>query len=478
MSLRARLLVIIGIALAVLWSAAAVWMFRDLDRSLQSTLDERLAMSARMVAGLLAQSSFSLDTATTGARDSLVVPGSRTMACQVRSLRGEIIATTRDAGHAPLQSTDPGYRTVFLEGQSWRTFTLRTEGFDVTTADRIDERSLLRQRIALAAGIPFLIASIGGLLALWFGVGRALTPVRSLQNELTCRGLDATVPLATERLPAELRPLVNALNGLLERVTRSIQRERSFTSDAAHELRTPLTGIDTHLQVARRTSGETAARALDDAATGVARMRSTLDQLLMLARLEGRASFEDGERITGQEAIERALDAAGGDPDHRVRISGNASHGELDIPAAIAVVSLRNVIDNALKYSPRDCRVDVELEETEDATTFRIQDHGPGMSESELAMATDRFWRRAHTGSGVGLGLTLVQGIVERFNGSFELSRGPDRGLIATLRLPHGNVDASRVAVIGDREPIALTRITTPETSSGCGRQAHTRRDR
>ncbi|WP_116811763.1 ATP-binding protein [Steroidobacter cummioxidans] len=438
MSLRARLLLIIGVALAVLWCAAAVWMFRDLDRGLQSTLDERLAMSARMVAGLLAQSSFSLDTASTGARDSLIVPGSRTMACQVRSLRGEIIATTRDAGHAPLQSTNPGYRTVFLDGQSWRTFTLRTEGFDVTTADRIDERSLLQRKIALAAGIPFVIAGIGGLLALCIGVGRALAPVRRLQDELSYRGLDATVPLATQGLPAELKPLVDAMNGLLERVSRSIQRERSFTSDAAHELRTPLTGIDTHLQVARRTSGETAVRALDDATTGVARMRATLDQLLMLARLEGRASFEDGERITGQEAIDRALDAAGGDPDHRVRIHGRADLGLLDIPAAIAVVSLRNVIDNALKYSPRDCTVDIELAEKNGATIFRIRDHGPGMSESELTLAAERFWRRAHIGSGVGLGLTLVKSIVERFNGSFELRRTPDRGLIATLRLPHG----------------------------------------
>lgn len=313
-----------------------------------------------------------------------------------------------------------------------------------------------------------MIAGIGGLLALWIGVGRALTPVRSLRNELAGRALDATVPLTTQGLPAELRPLVGALNGLLERVARSIQRERSFTSDAAHELRTPLTGIDTHLQVARRTSGETAVQAMDDAATGVARMRATLDQLLMLARLEGRASFEDGERITGREAIDRAVDAAGGDPDHRVRSHGRADLGMLDIPAAIAVVSLRNVIDNALKYSPRDCPVDIELAEKNGATTFRIRDHGAGMSESELTLAADRFWRRAHIGSGVGLGLTLAKSIVERFNGSFELCQAPDRGLIATLRLPMTRV-CPTVPRYRSSSPSNLSAHSSAKPGDSCG---------
>ena len=126
--LACSLLVIIGVALTVLWSAAAVWMLRDLDRGLQRTLDERLAMSARMVSGLLAQSSFSPGEPPITASGSHIVPGSRGMACQVRTLRGDIVATTRDHTQSPMQADTVGYQTLTLDGQRWRTVLRQVPG--------------------------------------------------------------------------------------------------------------------------------------------------------------------------------------------------------------------------------------------------------------------------------------------------------------------------------------------------------------
>lgn len=436
MTLRTRLLAIIGVALLVLWGAAAVWMLLDLERNLQRTLDERLAMSARMVAGLLTQQALAPGAAARSARGTLVVSGGRGIACQVRSLRGEIIAATSGAGQVPLQATAPGYRTVVAQDQSWRTYTLRTNDFDITTADRLDERALLRRRIAMAAGIPFLIAAVGGLFALWIGVGRALSPVLDLQRQLAERKPDAIEPVIADALPGELRPLIGALNGLLERVSKAMQRERTFTSGAAHELRTPLTAIDTHLQVARLTGGETATQALDDAAVGVERMRATLNQLLMLARIEGQASFDDGERISGDEAMARAAAATDHGPDPRVRISGSKAPSKLEVPAALAVVALRNLIDNALKYSDAQRSVDVDMQEADGRTTFRVRDRGPGMTDEELACATQRFWRGSSSAKGTGLGLTLTRAVTEAVGGALRLDRGIDGGIIATLELP------------------------------------------
>lgn len=436
MTLRLRLLFAIGLSLALLWSGSALWMVRDLDRGLQRTLDERLEMSARMVAGLLAQPGDG-GTPAIPARNMLTVPAGRGMACQIRSLRGEVIATTSGAGRAPLAAGAPGFRTAWVDGRQWRTYTLRTEGFDITTADRVDERVLLRRRIALAAGAPFLLAMVGGLLVLWFGAGRALAPLSGLQRMLASRNPDATDPVDGNRFPGELRPLIGALNGLLERMGLAIQRERHFTNDAAHELRTPLTVIDTHLQLARLTAGESAGQALSDAAIGVERMRSTLDQLLMLARVEGALPFDDGTCITAPEALERAIALAQGDAPERIVVASvPGDTGTLDVPPQLAVVALRNLIDNALRYSPPGSPVDVCLVGDRSSTCFRVADRGPGMNEVEAQSATRRFWRGKASSGGSGLGLALVEAIASRFGGSLSLARRQPHGLVAELVLP------------------------------------------
>src|SRR5699024_1270913 len=126
---------------------------------------------------------------------------------------------------------------------------------------------------------------------------RGLAPLRRLRRELAHRQADALTPLTPMNLPSELRPLVQTLNQLLQRVAQAVLRERHFTDDAAHELRTPLTAVRTHLQVARITSGEESSRALAHADEGARRMQATLDQLLLLARVEGRLPFDEDDCI-------------------------------------------------------------------------------------------------------------------------------------------------------------------------------------
>lgn len=438
MSLRLRLVLTIGIALAVLWGVAAVWMLRDLDRNLQQTLDDRLAMSARMVSGLLAEGS-AVGSSPMSARDAVTVPGSRGMACQVRSLRGEVIATTHGASGAVMTSGGPGYRTHAVDGTSWRTYTLEANGYSITTADSQGERGELSRRIALAAGLPFLIAAMGGLLALWLGTGRALAPLARLRSLLEQRRPDAGEPLDVPPMPSELQPLVESINHLLHRVADAVVRERSFTNHAAHELRTPLTGIDTHLQVARLTEGEDARRALSDAGEGVQRMRATLDQLLMLARVEGRLRFDDGQWITAAQVLERVVSASSAEAIGRIVVdAGTGGTAVLAVPPALAVAALRNLVDNALRYSPAGSPVAVEVDSDPDWVRFRVTDRGAGLQPDELQQATRRFWRgRAGGGSGgSGLGLSIVDAIAKRHGGHVTLCPGEGSGTVAELVLP------------------------------------------
>src|SRR5699024_6843070 len=158
MSLRLRLVAIIGLALTVLWGASAAWMWRDVTHDLQRMLDDRLAMSAHMVAGLLSQQlAFESGRNTAMADQLITVPASQGIACQIRSMRGEVIAATQSAPATLSSTTRPGYHTRMIDGQAWRTFTLQTSGVSITTADRIAGREMLRYQIALTAGIPFLI---------------------------------------------------------------------------------------------------------------------------------------------------------------------------------------------------------------------------------------------------------------------------------------------------------------------------------
>ena len=438
MSLRLRLVLTIGVALALLWAIAAAWMLRDLDRNLHRTLDERLAMSARMVSGLLEQARVgTADVSPIAIRGVVTVPGRRGIACQVRSLRGEVMATTQGASGALMASHAPGYATRTLEGAQWRTYTLQANGLSITTADSLKERAGLGRRIALAAGIPFLIAAIGGLLALWFGAGRGLAPLGRLRQTLAVRAPDSIAPLNAGALPLELRPLVEEINHHLQRVGRAIHHERHFTSHAAHELRTPLTAIDTNLQVARLTTGDDAERALVDASEGVRRMRATLDQLLMLARVEGQARFDAGDPVGAGEIFDRVIAAGGEDARRRLHCEDRTGDALLSVPAPLAFAAVRNLVDNALRYSPPDSRVDLAADADDSSMRFTVLDRGAGLHPDEHDDAVRRFWRgRSATPGGSGLGLAIVAAVAERYAGRFTLRTNIPSGTVAELRLP------------------------------------------
>lgn len=436
MSLRLRLVLTIGIALAVLWSGAALWMLRDLDQKLQHTLDERLSMSARMVSGLLAQSPIGEGASPAmSASEAVTVPGSRGIACQIRSLRGDVVAMTQGAPDVAMTGSAPGYRTQSVDGVRWRTYTLHSDGYSITTADSLDERASLSRGIALAVGVPFLIAAVGGLLALWVGAGRGLAPLEQMRRTLTQRQLDSLEHVEARNLPSELRPLIDALNRLLQRIGQAVQRERSFTNDAAHELRTPLTAIDTHLQVARLTTGAESQQALADADEGVRRMRATLDQLLMLARVEGRLPFDDGELISADEVVRRVIAASAPDAAERIVCRGEGGEAVLSVPPALAVVALRNLVDNALRYSPPGCPVEVITRSDAGGVRFQVVDQGPGLNPEDLDNAKRRFWRGGERG-GSGLGLAMVDAIATRYDGRIALGSGEGAGTVAELVLP------------------------------------------
>jgi len=445
-SLRVRLLAIIGLSLVTLWSLVAVWMLIDVRRELRTALDDRLAASARMVAGLVMQLPRESMAAGKPVESALDVVARDGLACEVSLLRGEVTMqpVARTTSSPGLSDVQPGYSTRSFGGKLWRTYVLQEGGIRVATADRIDVRESLLRDIALTAGIPFAAALAGSLLLLWFGIGSGLRPIERVRAALALRGPSDIAPLPDTQAPPELRPLVDTIEHLVGRMQDAMARERQFTDDAAHELRTPLTGIKTHLQVmrlaARSADGAPVAQqALADAERGVLRLQNTLDQLLLLARLEGLLQPASPGLSFADVAAKLAIDdaQAGQHAKGRVRLFLPSRTIGLAVPESLLVCALRNLLDNAMRYSTGPSEVVLRVEMHENHTVaFCVCDEGPGLSEVDCALATQRFWRRGASSQGSGLGLSIVGEIARRYAGSLQLRPRNPVGLEACLTFP------------------------------------------
>ena len=436
MTLRLRLTLTLGAAFVLVWALAAAWMLSDLRNQMMFSLDQRLVASARMVAGLLEQLPplASKGEGTHFSAEQLNVPGG--MACQVSSLRGEILARSHSTPEQTLAAEKIGFHDQMIDGAVWRSFTLARGDLRITTADRQVEREALNLSILLAASVPVGVALLGCLCLLWLDIGQGLAPLNRMRDALKRRSADSLEPLQIQPVPRELQPLLDTQNQLLQRIGKTIERERRLTGDAAHELRSPLTAIKTHLQVARMTEGAARDQSLARAEEGADRMHRTLEQLLLLARVEGSLSFDDGVQCNAEQVARLAIqDAANGDPTRiKLHVPDSCSQAPVQMPSVLAIAALRNLLDNALRHTPADAPVELSLETSGNRVRFLVRDHGPGIPDDDLQHLTQRFWRNG-TSNGCGLGLAIVHAIVQRCGCGLTFDSRPD-GLRVELTMP------------------------------------------
>ncbi|MDH8147139.1 ATP-binding protein [Klebsiella pneumoniae] len=444
MSLRLRAVLITGISLLVLWGAAAGWMMRGVHSNLDRTLDDRLAMSARMVSGLLERAALAPNSADSDFTEAVRISGKEGIACEIRSLQGDILARTTTGPHSEFESLPAEFSTQDVLGHQWRVYVLRANGYQITTADRVDQREMLIDELLSVAGVPFLIAFLGGLAALWIGIGRGLAPLETLSQQLRDKHADDTSAIAVNHSPSELRPVLDAMNGLLKRLARTLASQRAFTDAAAHELRTPLTVIDTHLQVARISEGDEVTSSLSNAEEGVKRLRRTLDQMMTLARAETPADEADVcSSVTA--SIRSVLDQWKAEEGKRLSLSISGEDIGTPVPKSMLETAVRNLVDNAIRYSPREAAIEVGvfLEPSARRCLITVSDRGPGLTAEQASQIGQRFWRGDQgrkSKDGAGLGISIVRAIAERFGGVLNLEPREGRGLVAKFFVPTDTV--------------------------------------
>jgi len=438
-SLKRRLLVGLMGAVALVWLATTAYSYLDAEHEVDELLDAHLAQSASLI---LAQATHDLEEIDLEHAPAAHDRHARRVALQVWEDGTALRLRSGGAPSSRLSLREEGFDNTRVQGRSWRVFTTWDAGHRllVQIAERDDARREIAAGIATNLLLPLLVALPVLALFAWITIGRAVRPLDRLGREVERRSADNLQGLALEGAPSEVIPLVRSLNALFGRVQRMVENERRFTADAAHEMRTPLAGLKTQAQVARGAADDgTRQHALDRLVEGCDRATRLVDQLLPLARLEPGAARPAGscDLVAVARPVVAELAPFALDRGVEVELLAPASLDVEGHPDLLSIL-LRNLVDNAVRYSPGGSRVRVEIARIDESARLTVSDEGRGIGPGERARIGQRFYRVLGTGeAGSGLGLSIVRRIVEIHGARLRFEDGDNaRGLRVIVELP------------------------------------------
>ena len=373
---------------------------------------------------------------------------------QIWRIDGRSVYASRAHRALPAQAV-LGLAEIRVDGERWRSFAVAARDKVIQVAQPVRIRQGLAADAALRGVLPLVLAAPVMAAALWWLITRSLRPLARVASQVGEQDAAALQPLPAADLPDEVAPLVAALNALLARLGQAWGQQRAFVADAAHELRSPLTALKLQAQVLRRlreppaaagapsVSPADRAAALDALVAGVDRASRLVEQLLTLARSEPGAPAPTAQQVALAALLRQVLadhaaalaaargsqiellvdDAPGAaEPAPVITVAGD--------PAALAVL-VRNLVDNALRYTPAGGQVRLTLSSPPTGPLLTVDDNGPGIPEAERERVFERFVRGAAAAdaAGSGLGLAIVRSIAQRHGASVVLGESPLGGL-------------------------------------------------
>jgi len=350
------------------------------------------------------------------------------------------------AGDADLPAP-PGdamaHNTVY-NGENVRVVSVQTpcgrSACTVLVAETMVKRSRVTRDLFLQSLFPELLIALATLVIVWFGVKRGLQPLARLSDEIKARSSGDLRPIDAAGAPEETRPLVGALNGLLEEVGAASRKQQRFLADAAHQLRTPLAGLQAHTELALAQPIPEDCRAqLEQVHRATIRTARLANQLLALARAEPGArsgiSQVDLKNVARGEAENWVRQALGRDIDLGFELEAATLEGD----AFLLREALSNLVHNALEYTQRGGRVTVRTGRRDGHSFLEVEDDGPGIAPPERARVLERFYRVPGTpGTGSGLGLAIVREIAAGHGASIAIMDSPVGGCRVGITFPHG----------------------------------------
>jgi two-component system sensor histidine kinase QseC len=447
-SLQYRLLWSVLLVVGLVWLVVAVATWMDTKHEVGELLDAHLSQAAALLVSQPLEDLAQIvqpETPTLHDYQPKVV-------LQVWH-QNQLVLRSASAPEQPLaQPTQRGFSDITISTKAWRVFS--APGMDPHVVIHVAEQEEARADVRLASMRsviwPMTIAFPLLGLAIWWAVRSAVQPLKRLGDQVAHRHPGESHPLHTLNVPLEAQPMVQELNRLFARTAELIEAERRFTADAAHELRTPMAAIRMQAQVAQgATDADERNEALQATLKGCDRATHLMEQLLQLARLDTEATIEP-EHTDLDACITAVLaDLAPMAARRQQRMEwtppSTAPPLRVSTPPGLTMVLLRNLLDNALRYSPdggcvrlhtsvithtnSDTTTSTTGTAPRTATCLTLQDSGPGLSAEDRQRLGERFFRVLGSGQpGSGLGWSIVTRITRLYGMSATVQRSPDLG--------------------------------------------------
>ncbi|RPI41311.1 MAG: two-component sensor histidine kinase [Betaproteobacteria bacterium] len=311
-----------------------------------------------------------------------------------------------------------GFSMVPVGGTTFRIYSMQSGAGVIQVAQDVAVRKQMASTLAWRTVAPIVVMAPVLMLVAWWVVSSSLAPVARVRRQVAEHQVDDVREVSEVGLPEEIRPLVRELNLLFQRVRQAFEAQKSFVADAAHELRSPLAALRLQVQGLQRASDDAAREvAIGRLSAGIDRATRLVEQLLLLARHQaGAASGLRPEPVDLSEIARKGIaDLAPLARERNIDLGmAHADSGRVSGHAEALRIMVRNLVDNAVKYSPQGGSVDVDVRRVDAGLQLSVEDSGPGIPEADRGRVFDRFHRvPGTTAPGSGLGLAIVKSIAD-----------------------------------------------------------------
>lgn len=424
MSLRLRLIISFLIVSTCVWTAAAVISWQESRDQMDEFFDTYQLLLARQ----LSTADWTNLTADMQKKSNRLIENvdddgeeeDEALGFAVFNRRGEMIFNDDENGRDFIYTPEAsGFinQKIGRKKDMWRIFWLTSadKNFTIAVGQELEFRDDAALELVEETLLPWLVGLSVLLLAVIWMVSRELRPLRRIADELSERDSDNLHPLSLSGQASEILPLIKAINTQFSRIEQMLQRERGFISDSAHELRSPLTALKVQLEVAQLADDDAAARhqALQKLNQGIDRSTRLVEQLLALSRLDSAAAAANDEPLDWPALVNAAVNEqlpAAEEKKINIKTSTDGSAPTTCGQALLWALLLRNLLDNAVRYSPEEAQISIELKDE----TLSVTNSNTVVAAEYLPRLKERFFRPAgQKSTGSGLGLSIVERIAE-----------------------------------------------------------------